>query len=581
MKNNLKRFRKYGKGYLKEAILAPLFKLMEACFKLAVPLVIAFILDTIIPHSNHGQLIAMILLLVLFAVVGVIVAVTAQYYSAKAAVGYTKELTQDLYKKILSLPKSSRDRLSSDSLLTRLASDTLQIQTGINIFLRLFLRAPIVVFGSLVMAFYISPGLSLNFLGMILLLFFIVSAVSIMVSRSYLLMRKSLDSLVGQVRESIAGMRVIRAFGQGMREIKIFQKVNKTYLHQQLTAGFWTALLTPATFLVVNATLLILIYQGRMAIGQGILEQGMLVALINYLSQILVELVKMVMVISSLNQSFISASRLNEIFEQESEDIDEPLGDFRLSKEWTLIAENLSFAYTKTGENALTNLSFRVKKGEFFGIIGGTGAGKSTLLDLFLRLYPVDATQLALFKPDGHFPLNLREWRGQFAVVGQEAQLFSGTVRSNLLLGKEGASDENLWWALEMAQAKDFILEKGGLETTVEAFGRNFSGGQRQRLTIARALLQEAPILILDDATSALDYLTERKLLSAIQQALPEKLLIMVSQRTTSLSKADQILVLDQGQQVGLGCHAELLQTCPVYQEIAHSQHVQEVSHES
>lgn len=581
MKNNLKRFRKYGKGYLKEAILAPLFKLMEACFELAVPLVIAFILDTIIPHSNHGQLIAMILLLVLFAVVGVIVAVTAQYYSAKAAVGYTKELTQDLYKKILSLPKSSRDRLSSDSLLTRLASDTLQIQTGINIFLRLFLRAPIVVFGSLVMAFYISPSLSLNFLGMILLLFFIVSAVSIMVSRSYLLMRKSLDSLVGQVRESIAGMRVIRAFGQGMREIKIFQKVNKTYLHQQLTAGFWTALLTPATFLVVNATLLILIYQGRMAIGQGILEQGMLVALINYLSQILVELVKMVMVISSLNQSFISASRLNEIFEQESEDIDEPLGDFRLSKEWTLIAENLSFAYTKTGENALTNLSFRVKKGEFFGIIGGTGAGKSTLLDLFLRLYPVAATQLALFKPDGHFPLNLREWRGQFAVVGQEAQLFSGTVRSNLLLGKEGASDKNLWWALEMAQAKDFILEKGGLEATVEAFGRNFSGGQRQRLTIARALLQEAPILILDDATSALDYLTERKLLSAIQQALPEKLLIMVSQRTTSLSKADQILVLDQGQQVGLGCHAELLQTCPVYQEIAHSQHVQEVSHES
>ncbi len=581
MKNNLKRFRKYGKGYLKEAILAPLFKLMEACFELAVPLVIAFILDTIIPHSNHGQLIAMILLLVLFAVVGVIVAVTAQYYSAKAAVGYTKELTQDLYKKILSLPKSSRDRLSSDSLLTRLASDTLQIQTGINIFLRLFLRAPIVVFGSLVMAFYISPSLSLNFLGMILLLFFIVSAVSIMVSRSYLLMRKSLDSLVGQVRESIAGMRVIRAFGQGMREIKIFQKVNKTYLHQQLTAGFWTSLLTPATFLVVNATLLILIYQGRMAIGQGILEQGMLVALINYLSQILVELVKMVMVISSLNQSFISASRLNEIFEQESEDIDEPLGDFRLSKEWTLIAENLSFAYTKTGENALTNLSFRVKKGEFFGIIGGTGAGKSTLLDLFLRLYPVDATQLALFKPDGHFPLNLREWRGQFAVVGQEAQLFSGTVRSNLLLGKEGASDENLWWALEMAQAKDFILEKGGLETTVEAFGRNFSGGQRQRLTIARALLQEAPILILDDATSALDYLTERKLLSAIQQALPEKLLIMVSQRTTSLSKADQILVLDQGQQVGLGCHADLLQTCPVYQEIAHSQHVQEVSNES
>lgn len=581
MKSNMKRFWKYGKDYRKEAILAPLFKLMEACFELAVPLIIAFIVDTTIPHSNHGQLIAMILLLVLFAIVGVIVALTAQYYSAKAAVGYTKELTQDLYQKVLSLPKVSRDRLSGDSLLTRLASDTLQIQTGINIFLRLFLRAPIVVFGSLVMAFYISPSLALSFLGMIVLLFLIVSLVSTMASKVYLLMRSSLDRLVGQVRESITGMRVIRAFGQSKREIKTFQDINKTYTCQQLTAGFWASLLTPATFLVVNGTLLFLIYQGKLAIDQAMLNQGMLVALINYLSQILVELVKMVMVISSLNQSFISFRRLNEVFEQESEDIDKPFEISHLSEEWVLVAHQLSFAYTSSAENALTELSFRIRKGEFFGIIGGTGAGKSTLVDLLLHLYPIDTNHLALFKPNGHSPLNLREWRQQFALVGQQAQLFSGTVRSNLLLGKESAADESLWWALEMAQAKEFVLEKGGLEASVEAFGRNFSGGQRQRLTIARALLQEAPILILDDATSALDYLTERNLLRAIRQGLSDKVLIMISQRTNSLLQADQILVLDQGRQVGLACHETLLQTCAIYQEIDRSQHGQEVSHES
>ncbi|MGT2950175.1 multidrug ABC transporter ATP-binding protein [Streptococcus cuniculi] len=576
----MRRFRKYGKGYVKEAIFAPLFKLLEACFELAVPLIIAFIVDTIIPHSNHEQLIAMILLLVLFAVVGVIVALTAQYYSAKAAVGYTKELTLDLYKKVLSLPKSSRDHLSSDSLLTRLSSDTLQIQTGINIFLRLFLRAPIVVFGSLVMAFYISPSLSLDFLAMIALLFLIVSVVSVMASRFYLLMRKSLDRLVGQVRESLMGMRVIRAFGQTLREIRFFQQANLTYTREQLTAGFWSSLLTPATFLVVNSTLLILLYQGKLAIGQGSLDQGMLVALINYLSQILVELVKMVMVISTLNQSFISAGRLNEIFEQKSEDIDQPFPYASVSEEWTLVVDDLSFTYPRAAESALTALSFRAKKGEFLGIIGGTGAGKSTLVDLLLQLYPVAPHHLALFKLDGHSPVNLREWREQFALVGQQAQLFSGTIRSNLLLGRQSASDEDLWQALEMAQAKDFILEKGGLETSVEAFGRNFSGGQRQRLTIARALLQEAPILILDDATSALDYLTERNLLTAIQRELPDKLLIMISQRTNSLSKADQILVLDQGRQVGLGSHEELLRTCAIYQEIDQSQHGQEVSHE-
>ncbi len=579
MKSKMQPFLKYVRGYVKEAILAPLFKLLEACFELAVPLIIAFIIDTVIPHSNHSQLVAMILLLVLLAVIGVIVAVIAQYYSAKAAVGYTKELTEDLYKKVLSLPKASRDLLSSDSLLTRLSSDTLQIQTGINIFLRLFLRAPIIVFGSLIMAFSISPGLSVYFLMMIALLFLIVSLVSVMASKFYALMRSSLDRLVGQVRETLTGIRVIRAFGQALREITVFQQLNQIYTREQLTAGFWSSFLSPATFFIVNGTLIVLIVQGRLIVGQGLLNQGKLVALINYLSQILVELVKMVMVISTLNQSFISASRINEIVEQESEDIEQPFSYSSISTDWILVAQDVSFAYPKAAENALTALSFRAKKGEFLGIIGGTGSGKSTLVDLLLHLYPVEPHHLSLFKPDGHSPVNLKEWREQFALVGQQAQLFSGTIRSNLLLGKQSASEDDLWQVLEMAQAKDFVLEKGGLEASVEAFGRNFSGGQRQRLTIARALLQQAPILVLDDATSALDYLTERRLLDAISH-LPDRLLIMISQRTNSLAQADQILVLDQGKQVGLGSHEDLLVTCAIYQEIDQSQHGQEVSHE-
>lgn len=579
--NNMKPLRKYWKGHIKEAILAPLFKLLEACFELVVPLVLAFILDTTIPHSNHGQLIAMILLLILFAIVGVTVAIVAQYYAAKVAVSYTKELTVDLYQKVLSLPKSNRLMISSDSLITRLASDTMQVQTGINIFLRLFLRAPIVVFGSFIMAFYISPSLSVYFLAMILVLLLLVSVISMTASKWYALMRKSLDRLVGQVRESIAGIRVIRAFGQVLKETALFTHINQLYTREQLIAGFWSSLLSPVTFLVVNITLLILLYQGKLAVGAGVLEQGMLVALINYLSQILVELVKMVMVISTLNQSLISAKRLNELFEQESEDIDKMFDSTVESNDWTIFVNQLSFTYPEALEETLVDLSFQISKGDFFGIIGGTGAGKSTLVDLLLRLYPIEEKSLFLVKSNGQSPINLREWRKQFAVVSQQAQLFSGTIRTNLLLGKESASDEELWQALDMAQAKDFVLDKGGLEAAISAFGRNFSGGQRQRLTIARALLQKAPILILDDATSALDYVTEQRLLQAIRTGQSDRIMIMISQRTNSLMQAHQILVLDQGKQVGLGRHKDLLQTCPIYREIDQSQHNTEVSDET
>ncbi|HEM5926810.1 TPA: ABC transporter ATP-binding protein [Streptococcus suis] len=577
----MKFLSRYFKDYIKESILGPVFKLLEACFELLVPLIIAYIVDTIIPNGSQENLVAMLFLLVGLACIGIIVSLIAQYYSAKAAVGVTKELTNDLYQKVLSLPKSSRDILSSSSLLTRLTSDTLQIQTGINTFLRLFLRAPIVVFGSLIMAFYISPSLSAYFLGMIILLIFIVTVISVMTSRIYQSMRKELDGLVGQVRETVTGWRVIRAFGQREREIKAFQGINQIYKKQQLQAGFWSSLLSPLTFLVVNGTLLILIWQGNIAISHNLLEQGMLVALINYLLQILVELVKMIMVVSTLNQTYISAQRIQEVFDQTSEDVESSLPKVvSEDKEIIFSVRHLSFSYPKSAEESLSDITFDLRKGQFMGIIGGTGSGKSTLVDLLQALYSVPTNQLSLFI-DGKSPKNLKEWRQQIAVVPQQAQLFAGTIRSNLSLGLEEISDSDLWSALEIAQAKSFIEDKGGLDSPVEAFGKNFSGGQRQRLTIARAILQKAPILILDDATSALDYLTESRLLAAIRRELPEQTLIMVSQRTNSLRTADQILVLDQGRQVGLGRHEDLLRSSAIYQEIDQSQHREEDSYET
>lgn len=574
-------FFRYFKPYKKESILGPVFKLLEASFELLVPLIIAYIVDAIIPSGNQGNLVAMLFLLVGLAFVGILVSLTAQYFSAKAAVGVTKELTNDLYQKVLTLPKSSRDILSSSSLLTRLTSDALQIQTGINTFLRLFLRAPIVVFGSLLMAFYISPSLSAYFLGMIILLILIVTVISNLTSRIYQSMRKELDRLVGQVRETVTGWRVIRAFGQREREIKAFQGINLSYKKQQLEAGFWSSLLSPLTFLVVNTNLLILIWQGNIAITHNLLEQGMLVALINYLLQILIELVKMIMVVSTLNQTFISAQRIQEVFNQESEDVEADLPKAQFNdKELVFSVNNLSFAYPRSAEQALSNIDFELCKDQYMGIIGGTGSGKSTLVDLLQALYSLPIQQLS-HSIDGKSPKNLKEWRQQIAIVPQQAQLFAGTVRSNLSLGLDFVSDTELWAALEIAQAKSFVEEKGGLDSSVEAFGKNFSGGQRQRLTIARAILQKAPILILDDATSALDYLTESSLLAAIRQEFPEQTLIMVSQRTNSLRRADQILVLDQGHQVGLGRHEDLLRSSAIYQEIDQSQHSEEDSRET
>ena len=568
---------KYFKGYLTETILGPVFKLLEAIFELCVPLIIAHLVDQVIPKKETSGVAMMVGALFLFASFGVVVAITAQYFSSKAAVGFTREMTKDLYDKILSLPKNKRDRIGTSSLVTRLTSDTYQIQVGINLFLRLFLRAPIIVFGSIIMAFMISPKLTLWFLGMVAILTLIIVIMSRIVNPLFAKIRKITDRMVTVTRQQFQGIRVIRAFGQDASELEDFREVNQDYKIWQIRAGIWSSLVSPLTFLVVNTTLVCVIWQGQLNISAGLLTQGMLVALVNYLLQILIELIKLAMLVTSLNVSYISAKRVQEIFDLKEEDLLEALPEETAREQEAISAEKVSFTYPTASSPALEDISFDLDHGQMLGIIGGTGSGKSTLVQLLSHLYTVSQGKLALYH-QAHSPKTLKEWRDWVAVVPQKAELFRGTIRSNLLLGmEENLSDDDLWWALETAQAADFVREKEGqLDEPVEAFGRNFSGGQRQRLTIARALLKKAPFLILDDSTSALDYLTEARLLKSIKEELSDTSLILVSQRTNSLKSADQILVLNKGHQVGMGNHDFLLSTNEIYQEIHYSQHGRE-----
>ena len=567
----------YFKPYIKESFLAPLFKLLEAVFELLVPMVIAGIVDQSIPQKDQGHLWMQMGFLFVFAVIGVLVALVAQFYSAKAAVGFAKELTNDLYRHILSLPKDSRDRLTTSSLVTRLTSDTYQIQTGINQFLRLFLRAPIIVFGAIFMAYRLSPELTFWFLVMVAILSFVIVVLSRLVNPLYSILRKKTDQLVQETRQQIQGMRVIRAFGQEKREIENFQVLNQVYTAIQMKTGYWSSLLTPLTYLIVNGTLLVIIWNGYISIQGGWLSQGALIALINYLLQILVELIKLAMLINSLNQSYISAKRIEEVFAEKPEDILAEIAQKETSSNQSLRVEHLSFTYPDAAQPSLRNLSFAMQQGEILGIIGGTGSGKSSLVQVLLGLYPVDKGSISLYR-DGRSPRNLSEWRSWMAYVPQKVELFKGTIRSNLTLGMEDPiSDQELWQALEIAQAKDFVSEKEGqLDAEVQAGGRNFSGGQKQRLSIARAVLRQAPFLILDDATSALDTITESNLLKAAQDNLPNTSLILISQRTSTLKIADQILLLEKGEQLALGNHEELMETSQVYREINASQHGKE-----
>ena len=563
----------YFRGYIKDSILGPVFKLIEASFELLVPLVIAGIVDTTIPNKDKNHLFLMIFVLFGLAVIGVVVAISAQYFSSRAAVGYARVLTNDLYAKIMRLSKEKRDEIGTSSLVTRLTGDTFQIQTGINQFLRLFLRAPIIVTGAIIMAFRISPRLVLTL---------IIVLASRIVNPLYAKIRVINESIVTNTRQQLEGMRVIRAFGQSERELDNFTTVNKDLKKWQLKTGVIASLIGPLTFLVVNMTLIAVLWQGNLQIQGGLLSQGMLIALVNYLLQILTELLKLAMMLTNLNQSFISAKRVQAIFELQDEDIEAPLTLRKPDQSETGLAiDHMTFTYPTASQPSLKEIDLKVARGESLGIIGGTGSGKSTLVNLIMNLYQPQIGSLAIFK-NQQSPKNLKEWRSWVAYVPQKAELFRGTIRSNLSLGLDHEpSDKELWHALDMAQAADFVKDKDlGLDEPVESFGRNFSGGQRQRLTIARALMRPAPFLILDDSTSALDYLTESRLLAAIRDNLKSTSLIIISQRTNSLKAVDQILVLDKGHQVGLGNHEELLATNKLYQDIHYSQHQKEVADE-
>ena len=566
----------YFRGYIKDSILGPVFKLIEASFELLVPLVIAGIVDTTIPNKDQNHLFMMIFLLFGLAVIGVVVAISAQYFSSRAAVGYARGLTNDLYEKIMRLSKEKRDEIGTSSLVTRLTGDTFQIQTGINQFLRLFLRAPIIVTGAIIMAFRISPRLTLWFLGMVLVLTLIIVLASRIVNPLYAKIRVINESIVTNTRQQLEGMRVIRAFDQSERELDNFTAVNKDLKKWQLKTGVIASLISPLTFLVVNMTLIAILWQGNLQIQAGLLSQGMLIALVNYLLQILTELLKLAMMLTNLNQSFISAKRVQANFELQDEEV-------RTSSQAStvLAIEHMTFTYPTASSPSLQEIEVSLTQGQSLGIIGGTGSGKSTLVNLIMNLYHPQIGSLAIFK-DQKSPKNLKEWRSWVAYVPQKAELFRGTIRSNLSLGLDHEpSEQELWHALDMAQAADFVRDKDlGLDEPVESFGRNFSGGQRQRLTIARALMRPAPFLILDDSTSALDYLTESRLLAAIRDNLKSTSLIIISQRTNSLKAVDQILVLDKGHQVGLGNHEELLATNKLYQDIHYSQHQKEVADE-
>ena len=572
----------YFRGYVKDSILGPVFKLIEACFELLVPLVIAGIVDTTIPNKDQNHLFMMIFLLFGLALVGVVVAISAQYFSSRAAVGYAQGLTNNLYAKIMRLSKEKRDEIGTSSLVTRLTGDTFQIQTGINQFLRLFLRAPIIVTGAIIMAFRISPHLTLWFLGMVLVLTLIIVVASRIVNPLYAKIRVINELIVTSTRQQLEGMRVIRAFGQSDRELDDFTTVNKNLKTWQLKTGVIASLISPLTFLVVNMTLIAILWQGNLQIQGGLLTQGMLIALVNYLLQILTELLKLAMMLTNLNQSFISAKRVEAIFNLEDEDIEAPLTMKKADQEALVLAiDQMTFTYPTASQPSLQGINLRLTEGESLGIIGGTGSGKSTLVNLIMNLYQPQLGSLTIFNNQAS-PKTLKEWRSWVAYVPQKAELFRGTIRSNLTLGlKNEPSDQEIWHALDMAQAADFVRDKElGLDEPVESFCRNFSGGQRQRLTIARALMRPAPFLILDDSTSALDYLTESRLLAAIRENLTSTSLIIISQRTNSLKAVDQILVLDKGHQLGLGNHEELLATNKLYQDINYSQHKKEAADE-
>lgn len=540
------------------AVLAPTFKLIEALLELTIPLITALIIDQVIGTANQELLLFYVALMLVVGIISFGFSILGQYFSAKAAIGYTKNLSQDLFEKTISLNQSSYDQFSLGSLVSYITNDTFQIQTGLNIFFRLFLRSPFIVFGSLLMASQIDRRATTYFISMIIILFVILVGIIIVTTPYQQKIRQHFDQLVTTTRETMQGIRVIRAFQQEKREKQAFKSLNNQLTKTQQITGYISILTHPLSFITINITLILLINQGAIFINEGTLTQGQIVALVNYLLAILVELAKLVMQTIRLNRAWVSAKRIVNVLNITQENISIPV-----SSQSYLTFNDVSFRYPKASSDVLFNLNFEIKENSFFGIIGGTGSGKTTIIKLISALYEPTKGQIVY---------NTQQLLDSISVVSGNVALFKGTIRSNLLVANEYASDSDMWQALEDAQATEFIKS---LDEEVSAFGRNFSGGQRQRLTIARALLKESSILIFDDATSALDFLTEAKLLNTIKN-YHDKTIIMISQRTRSLEQADHILVMEGGHQVGLGTHQQLLQSNEIYQEIYQSQQIAE-----
>ena len=571
----MKKLKKYFSGYIKESILGPLFKLLEASLELIVPLVIAAIIDKGILTGDKPYLVKMCLVLVLLGAVGLGFSVTAQYYAAKASCGFSAKMRSALFSHIETLSYNEIDSIGTSTLITRMTSDSNQVQTGINLTLRLLLRSPFVVFGAMIMAFTIDFKAALTFAAVIPLLSVVVFGIMLISMPLYKKAQSRLDAVLKKTRENLHGARVIRAFSKEDDEIASFKEKNESLTLIQKFVGKISALMNPTTYILINFAVIFLIYIGALRVDSGELSQGQVVALYNYMGQILVELIKLANLIISITKALASASRIEMVFDTESS---MTYGTEELSSIGNGVELNgVSLKYRTSSENSLSGINLCAKRGETIGIIGGTGAGKTSLVNLIPRFY--DATEGSV-KIDGkdisaYTKSSLRE---KIAVVPQNAYLFSGTIRDNIKFGKNDATDEEILRAIDIAQGSEIVSAKNGLDAFIEQGGKNLSGGQRQRLTIARAVVTNPEILILDDSASALDYVTDAKLRQAIKENTKNALVFIVSQRASSVMHADKILVLDDGECVASGTHDELLKTSELYREIYETQFGTEVN---
>lgn len=572
----MKKLLMYLKDYKLEAVMAPLFKMLEASFELIVPLVMASIIDKGIANSDKPFIFKMCGILIVLALIGLTCSITAQYFSAKAAVGVSTKLRHSLFSHVETLSFAEMDTIGNSTLITRMTSDVNQVQSGVNMLLRLFLRSPFIVFGAMIMAFTVDVKAALVFVVTIPLLSIVVFGVMALTMPLYKKVQGGLDVVLGHTRENLAGARVIRAFNKEADESAAFEESNNFLTNMQVVVGRLSALTNPLTYIIINISIIAVIWIGGGQVFDGIITQGEVVALVSYMSQILVELVKLANLIINLTKSFACANRIEEILDTRSslETAQAAFDDTNAvwSGDERVVFDHVGMTYAGATEESLTDINLHVKAGQTIGIIGGTGSGKSSLVNLIPRFYDVSSGALYVDGKDVR-AYDLTRLRDKIGIVMQKAVLFSGSIRENLLWGNPDATEEQLWKALEAAQAVDVVKGKSaGLDEKIEEGGKNLSGGQKQRLTIARAIVKDPDILILDDSASALDFATDARLRAALKNLQGQKTIFIVSQRTSSIQFADQIVVLDDGKAVGIGTHDELLNTCEVYREIYESQ---------